>query len=50
MGVMPKLTRIHKHSSAGTDWAASATADGPLGWLCRGLATALMMADEAEAK
>ena len=50
MGVMPKLTRIYKHSSAGTDWAASATVDDPLGWLCDGLATALMVTGEAWAK
>jgi thiamine biosynthesis lipoprotein len=53
---MTKPTRIYKHSSAGTDWAAllfgaaSATVVGPSGWLCDGLATALMVAGEDGAK
>jgi thiamine biosynthesis lipoprotein ApbE len=50
MGALTKLMRVYRNSSAGTEWATSATLVDPLGWLCDRLATALMVAGEDGAK
>jgi len=42
---MTQPTRIYKHSSAGTDWAALM-----LGWLCDAMATAVMVGGDDSAK
>jgi hypothetical protein len=61
---MTQPTRIYKHSSAGTDWAALllgaglgltlalqlTTVTGPSGWLCDALATAVMVGGQESAK
>jgi thiamine biosynthesis lipoprotein len=45
---MTKPTRIFKHSSAGTDWAALLL--GAAGWLCDALATAVMVGGQESVK